>query len=234
MVDKLTIFYLTSFSNTSIKTLQDTLACNCLTELGSTQPLPIQKKKQLKQQGSSGKAVSWYRCCSGARAGRERLYSSLIHRALHSPDTATYHTAWDTTSARHWLIKILLPFIFVIYSVFPQNCYASEIRSWLIYMLQHAQVGYNFYQAWSPVFRQKVLNIVEVSILFFHTTHFLSYTINCLRVWKRAKMLFQVSSLLFEQRKTFSFKHVFLNSVLTKAVNGGITKAGIVSFYVPL
>lgn len=43
-------------------------------------------------------------------------------------------------------------------------------------------------------------------------------------------MLFQVSSFLFEQRKTSSFKHVFLNSVLTKALHGVITKAGIVSF----
>jgi len=43
-------------------------------------------------------------------------------------------------------------------------------------------------------------------------------------------MLFQVNSCLFEQRKTSSFKQVFLNSVLTKALHGVITKAGIVSF----
>jgi len=43
-------------------------------------------------------------------------------------------------------------------------------------------------------------------------------------------MLFQVNSFLFEQRKISSFKHVIINSVLTKSLYGVITKAGIVSF----
>lgn len=43
-------------------------------------------------------------------------------------------------------------------------------------------------------------------------------------------MLFQVSSFLFQQRQTSSSKHVRLNSVLTKALHGVITEAGIVSF----